>query len=151
MNHRTIELLLSPYLDDELTERERDEVAAHLRGCDSCRIRLEELRALRRQIQMAADIDLPDNFAYAVLRAARSEQENSLRWLGAERFARNVVIGLVVIVLCLIGLGTMMTAEPPLRVDRYLAAEATDSLTRQVLDQQIELSKDDVVYAAVTK
>ena len=151
MNHRTIERLLSPYLDEELPEPQRSEVSEHLRACASCAERLVELGTIRRQIQEAADAALPENFAYSVLRAARMEQESTLRWLGAERFARNVVLGLSVMVVCLIGLGTVLKTEPPVRVDRYLAAEPTDSLTQQVLGQEGEISKADVVYAAVIR
>ncbi|MBM4161193.1 MAG: hypothetical protein FJ217_08845 [Ignavibacteria bacterium] len=151
MNHRTIERLLSPYIDEELLEPQRSEVSEHLRVCASCAGRLEELRTIRRQIQEAADAALPDNFAYSVLRAARMEQESALRWLGAERFARDVVLGLSVIVICLIGLGTVLKTEPPVRVDRYLAAEPADSLTQRVLGQEGEISKDDIVYAAVMR
>ena len=42
------EPLLSAYLDDALAPPERSVVRAHLDGCDSCRVRLEELRATTR-------------------------------------------------------------------------------------------------------
>lgn len=151
MNHKRIERLLSPYLDGELPEPHQRELSEHLRSCESCRLRLEELRSIKHQIRSAADVSLPQNFAYSVLRAARREKENTLVWLGAERFARNVVFGLSVLVICLVGLGTFLKSEPPVRVDRYLAGEATDSLTQRVLDNQGEISKDDVVFAALTK
>jgi hypothetical protein len=109
------------------------------------------MRAIRPQIRSAADVSLPDNFAFSVLRAARFERENSLAWLGAERFARDLVFGLTLVVMVLVGLGTFLQSEPPLHVDRYLAGEPTDSLTQRVMENQGEILKEDVVLAALTK
>jgi anti-sigma factor RsiW len=44
------ELLLSAYLDDELTQGEHDGVRAHLEGCARCRAQVAELRATSRLI-----------------------------------------------------------------------------------------------------
>jgi len=143
--------LLSLYADDELTAEQRQEVTDHLASCDSCRRSVEEMRAVRVQIRKAADVSLPDNFVYSVLRAARSEQEETVVWLSTERFARNVVVALSVLVLTLIGLGTFLRPEPPVRVDRYLITEPSDTLAGQVLGTQGEIPKDVMVYAALTK
>jgi len=145
------EQLLSFYVDNELAEEERREISEHLASCESCRLALEELRALRVRIREAADVSLPDNFVYSVLRSARREQENSVVWISTERFARNVVVVLSVLVLMLVGLGTFLRSEPPIRVDRYLITEPTDTLAGQVLGTQGEISKDVMVYAVLTK
>lgn len=145
------EQLLSSYVDDELTEKERREISKHLASCESCRKSVEELRALRVRIREAADVTLPDNFVYSVLRSARREKENSVVWLGTERLARNVVVALTLFVLALVGLGTFFRPEPALRVDRYLITEPTDTLAGQVLGTQGEISKDVMVYAVLTK
>jgi anti-sigma factor RsiW len=145
------EQLLSFYVDNELAEEERREISEHLASCESCRLALEELRALRVRIREAADVSLPDNFVYSVLRSARREQENSVVWISTERFARNVVVVLSVLVLMLVGLGTFLRSEPPIRVDRYLITEPTDTLAGQVLGTQGEISKDVLVYAVLTK
>jgi anti-sigma factor RsiW len=145
------EELLSRYVDNELTEGERHEVSEHLASCESCRLSVEELRALRVRIREAADVSLPENFVYSVLRSARAEQENTVVWLSTERLARNVVVVLSVLVLTLVGLGTFLRPEPAIRVDRYLITEPTDTLVGQVLGTQGEISKDVVVYAVLTK
>jgi anti-sigma factor RsiW len=44
------ELLLSAYLDDELTQGEHDGVRAHLEGCGRCRAQLADLRATSRLV-----------------------------------------------------------------------------------------------------
>jgi anti-sigma factor RsiW len=145
------EQLLSLYVDDELTGEERREVSEHLASCESCRLSIEEMRALRVRIKEAADVSLPDNFVYSVLRSARREDENTVVWLSTEKFARNVVVVLSVVVLALVGLGTFLRPEPPIRVDRYLISEPTDTLAGQVLGMQGEISKDVMVYAVLTK
>jgi anti-sigma factor RsiW len=145
------EQLLSLYVDDELTGEERREVSEHLASCESCRLSIEEMRALRVRIKEAADVSLPDNFVYSVLRSVRREDENTVVWLSTEKFARNVVVVLSVVVLALVGLGTFLRPEPPIRVDRYLISEPTDTLAGQVLGMQGEISKDVMVYAVLTK
>ncbi len=145
------EQLLSLYVDNELTGEERREVSEHLASCESCRLSIEEMRALRVRIKEAADVSLPDNFVYSVLRSARREDENTVVWLSTEKLARNVVVVLSVVVLALVGLGTFLRPEPPIRVDRYLISEPTDTLAGQVLGTQGEISKDVMVYAVLTK
>jgi hypothetical protein len=107
--------------------------------------------AIRIRIREAADVLLPDSFAFSVLRAARSGQEDTVVWLSTERFVRNLVVALSVLVLTLIGLGTYLRPEPPIRVDRYLITEPTDTFAGQVLGTQGEIPKDVMVYAALTK
>src|SRR4051812_40848213 len=46
MNTDAFTSRLSDYLDDELPDGERQSVDAHLRQCESCRVTLEELRAV---------------------------------------------------------------------------------------------------------
>ena len=47
--------LLSPYLDDELSSKERDEVLAHLAQCAPCSTYLRQLEASRRQLHALPD------------------------------------------------------------------------------------------------
>jgi len=56
------ERTLSRYLDGDLTPAAAGKVAAHLAGCDRCRERLDEMRAVDSAIRGAADTagDAPD-------------------------------------------------------------------------------------------
>jgi hypothetical protein len=46
---------LSDYLDDDLGVAEREALAAHLTGCVSCRVLLEELRRVREHARLLPD------------------------------------------------------------------------------------------------
>jgi hypothetical protein len=47
------------YFYDELGSAEREQVAAHLRGCVACRQRLDDLHAIRRALAAAPVVDAP--------------------------------------------------------------------------------------------
>ena len=81
----------------------------------------------------------------------RGEEEGEVVWLGTERFARRLVLALSVFVICVVGLGSLFEPEQSVTVDRYLTSEPSDSLARRVLEPHQEISKDDIVYAALSK
>ena len=54
---------LSPYIDGQLSPREKVTLDAHLAGCDACRRDFDELRATISAIGGLADADPPRSFA----------------------------------------------------------------------------------------
>ena len=54
---------LSPYIDGQLSPRERTALEAHLAGCDACRRELDELRATTSAVGGLADVEPPRSFA----------------------------------------------------------------------------------------
>jgi len=54
--------LLSPFLDDELAPREREQVQRHLEVCPECRTQLESLRATVRLVRSLDAVRVPDGF-----------------------------------------------------------------------------------------
>lgn len=65
---------LSAYLDDDVGDRVRAELASHLAGCASCRRTLEELRGLRRAAGALAPRS-PERDLWPEIRSALGEQE----------------------------------------------------------------------------
>jgi len=151
MNHTRMQRLLSAFVDNELGDVEAKAVREHLEGCSSCQQRIRELRSIRAKIREAATADLPDNFVYSVQRSIRQDQQESLVWLGTERLARNVVVALCVLVFAVVAFGSMMKPQQPLGEERYLSGEPTDSAAHAVLGSQRIISKEDVMFAALTK
>lgn len=151
MNHSTMQRLLSAFVDHELSETEAKTVREHVDGCSSCQRRIQELGSIRAKIREAATVDLPDNFIYAVQRSVRLDQQESVAWLGTERFARNIVAALCVIVFAVVALGSMLKPQQPLGEERYLSGEPADSAAHAVLGSQRAISKEDVMIAALTK
>jgi anti-sigma factor RsiW len=151
MNHKKIERMLSAYVDDELDKAGLMFVQEHMSDCDSCRERVQQLRAIRSRIRDAATVDLPDNFVYSVQRAIRREEQESVVWLGTERFARNVVVALCIIVFAVVAFGSYLKPQQSIGVDRYVSGEVLDSAAHAVLGTQQEISKEDVILAALSK
>ena len=151
MNHTTMKRLLSAYADHELNERELREVQNHMAECAVCRQHYQELSAIRMRIREAATVDLPDNFVYGVQRSIRREEQESVLWLGTERFARNVVVALSVLVFGVLVFGSMLKPQQAVGVDRYLSGDPTDSAAHAVLGSQQAISKEDVMMAALTR
>lgn len=151
MNHRFFERQLSSYVDNELMESEAKSLRTHVEGCAMCQQQLEELRAIRTSIRDAASVVLTETFIYSVQRAVRQQEQEYVIWLGPERFARNIVVALCVIVFTLIAVGSYLTPQPVVGEERYFSGEPSDSAAHAVIGSQNELSKDDVMIAALTR
>lgn len=151
MNHKYFQQLLSSYLDHEASADEKLQIERHLEGCDECKGRLQIFEAVKAHVHSGGDVELSGNFSQSVVRRIRIEKEGSVLWLGPEIFARKLVLGLFIIVISLVGLGSFFQPEQTVTMDRYLRAEHQDSVNMQVLTPQSEISKDDILYAAMSK
>ena len=151
MRHKFYERQLSAFVDQELDARQVELVREHLEQCKSCQRRLQELGMIRETIRETASIALPEAFVYSVQRAVRREQQETVIWLGPERFARNLVAALCILVFMVIVFGSYFAPQQAVGVDRYLGGEPTDSAAHAVIGSQNELSKDDVFFAAVSR
>ena len=81
MTCRWIRRRLAPYLDNELSVRERIAVDAHLAGCRACVGRAEEGRALKRAVRQGAGGRLDD----AIVERLRASAGMVLSRIAAER------------------------------------------------------------------
>lgn len=151
MKHKIYEQQLSGYVDRELPEADTELMRKHIEECAVCRRQVQELHSIRSQIRAAATVTLPDNFIYSVRSAIRREESESVVWLGTERLARNVVVGLCILVLGMVAFESYLTPQQSISVDRYFNGEPADSAAQTVIGSQQELSKADVLMAALTK
>jgi len=74
-----IEGLLEDYLEKDLVPDERERVAEHLRGCESCRGMLESLRFMSAHLRELPDPEPPDGFDSGVLSRLELLQARSRR------------------------------------------------------------------------
>ena len=151
MNHQELEYLLSEYVDGELTSRDRVAVEHHLAGCVTCTGRLAELKEIRRGIKAGASIELPSSFSSHALRTIRLQQEESSSWTLAEFIARRTLLALSIVVLLLLGLTSFNVNQEGISMERYLSGEVSDSAESRFLFNGGEISKEDVLMAAVSK
>jgi anti-sigma factor RsiW len=61
--HTRIRKNLSPYIDGQLSPRERTALEEHLATCDACRSELDELRATISAVGGVSDVEPPRSFA----------------------------------------------------------------------------------------
>lgn len=66
------EPLLDRYIEGTLKPREMIAIAAHLRGCESCRALLDELRVVDGLLETSRVPHLPENFTFAVMAEVRT-------------------------------------------------------------------------------
>ena len=151
MNHKQMHQWVSSFIDGQASGEQRRAVLAHLESCIECRTRVRGAAALREGIRRAADVELPATFPYRVLRTIRRDQEQARTNAGVERLGMRVVLSLSLIVICLFGLGSLYQPEQPSLASHILAGEPSDSLSKRVLEPQRDISKDDIIYAAISK
>ncbi len=151
MKHRAFEQQLSAFVDQELTEAQMESMRKHLESCAACQRQVQELHSIRSQIRAAATVTLPDGFIYSVRSAIRREESESVIWLGTERLARNVVVGLCILVLGMVVFESYITPQQSFGVDRYFNGEPADSAAQTIIGNQQELSKADILMAVMTR
>lgn len=148
MNHVSMRQMISAARDGELDDSRKQVVRQHLESCAECRLYERGLRSLREEIHAAADVELTEGFTRGVLRAVGRDDES---WFPAERAARRLVFGLALVAAVSVGLTTMARPAEPVLLEPYLTGEPTDSsVTRSLLTKET-ISKDDVLFAAVTR
>jgi anti-sigma factor RsiW len=74
------EFVLNEYLDETLSDNERDVVAQHLAVCPDCQARLAELQRVFTALANVAEVELTTDLAPRVL-ADMPLQEQPRRWL----------------------------------------------------------------------
>ncbi len=151
MNHSHLFQMLSSYVDRELDGEERLLMEDHIQKCPECKRRVVEMAALTQDVRSVASMSLPASFAADVLRVIRVNADESKGWILAEFMARRILVGLSLVVLLAFGFTSLTTAEPPVTVERYLRGETSDSSESQILMNGGEISRDDVLLAAVSK
>lgn len=151
MNHSRMVEMLSSYVDGELYGEERSLVEHHIQICPECERRVAELGVITQGVRSVASVSLPASFASDVLRAIRLSADESKGWIPAEFMARKVLVGLSLVVLLAFGFTSLSKSDPPVTDERYLRGESSDSTESQILLNGGEISRDDVLLAAVSK
>lgn len=151
MNHKDLREQISAFKDGELDEAGQRLVTDHLRSCLECRQYLAMLDDTRAIIRERGALDLGGNFTAGVMRSVRSDEELAMTWLPVERFARRLVLGLSFAVVLFVTISMMFQPREPVVIDPYLAGERSDSSVTRTLLTKENISKDDVLFAAVTR
>jgi anti-sigma factor RsiW len=71
--------LVQRFVDDELADTERDQMAAHLAGCSECTARVADGLALKRAVRIAAQRDMAPPDLHAAVRRQLNPKGATLR------------------------------------------------------------------------
>ncbi|MBI5463609.1 MAG: zf-HC2 domain-containing protein [Ignavibacteriales bacterium] len=150
MTHERFRALLSAMTDDELHPTEQLEAQRHLDTCKECQAVLSQYRHIREHIRLAADVDVAYRFSHDVARMVQRKHIEEHAWEGIERSAQRALVALALFVAMVLAF-TSFNQQKPVVVSERLFVETTDTSATRVLLKEGELSKDDVVYAVLTR
>ena len=116
MNCEQMSLLLSAWLDGELSVREEEQMRAHLEQCPDCRALMEQLQTLHASFSDLEEIPAPDGFADRVMdRVARESKPRVVPLFKRPQF-RSLAALAACAVLCIgfgrISMGGSAKSEP---------------------------------------
>lgn len=151
MNHKKLKILVSSYLDGEVSDSEKAQARSHLEACSECRQFMEHAKRMRKEIVTLGEVHLSGSFTSRVLHSVDQRDEQFIEWLGIEPSARNTFILLASFVLIMFFMTSFKTTAASAVNDQLLKRITSDSVTTHVLLQQDNISKSDVLYAVMTK
>jgi len=93
-HHPVDESDLSAFIDAALSEAKRASVEAHLRSCEGCARKLEELKQLVTELHSLPEAKAPRSFALSPELAAVSQREEKMASEGRRTTARRAYVGL---------------------------------------------------------
>jgi hypothetical protein len=151
MNHKELQLLVSSYLDDEISEADKETVLSHIKVCVECHEFMEHSNKIRENIRVLGEVDLPYTFAAHVSHSIEKRDEQVKDWLCIEPLARNTFFALAIVVLVIFMFTKIIGSSPGYTGYQLLSEYTTDSVSTRVLLQQDRLSKSDLLYAVIAK
>lgn len=128
MNCQQAEELITALVDNELSDSERGEIAAHFGACPNCRLRYEQELALKRQLRAAGDaIHAPAKLRERIVHDRRifsgaPASETQPAWRAAPFFRPAAAAALIVLVLIPVLYWTR-PSEPPIAIAAIRAHE----------------------------
>ena len=151
MNHKEMQYLVSSFIDGEVNENEKAQVLLHLEGCPACRLFTDHAKLMRNEICSLGEAALSDSFPARVVHAVEIRDEQTIEWLGIEPSARNTFILLAGFVLVVFFLTRFDNNTAAAMSDQLFYKNTPDSAATKVLLQQERLTKNDLLYAVMTK
>jgi len=151
MKHKRLQLLISSYLDGEVNDGEKAEALSHLELCSECRQFVEHVKLMREEICALGEVKLADSFAARMAYSVERRDEQTVEWLGVEPSARNTFFLLAVVVLVMFLFASFNNNTGSAMSDQLLSRIIPDSVSAHVLLQPENLSKNDLLYAVMSK
>jgi anti-sigma factor RsiW len=120
MSCDTMEVLLSAYIDGEVTAEERQTVEQHVAHCESCRVMLQDFSTAQTLVRTLPTFDAPQGFRQRV--TERIERTSRI-WFRVRQFAPRFALGTVVLLMISAGvLFWHLQQAPQNQTEQYAAS-----------------------------
>jgi len=151
MSHKKLQLLVSSYFDGEVNDIEKAVALSHLEACSECRQFFAHAKIMKEEISLLGEVKLSNSFAARVAYSVERRDEQNVEWLGIEPSARNTFALLAGFVLVMFIIMSFSNNTVSAMNDQLLNRIISDSASTRVLLQQESISKNDLLYAVMTK
>jgi hypothetical protein len=151
MTHQEIQMLVSSYCDHEVNNDEATMVESHTKVCHECRQFVQHAKRLRSEIQLLGEGELSQAFTARVVHSLENQEHQKEEWLGIEPLARNTFYAITLVVFIMYVLTSSSDNSQNTSLEQLLSGAGTDSTASQILLQHGELTKNDLLYAVMSK
>ena len=151
MNHNQLMMLVSSYLDGELNDTDSAAVREHLKACSVCRQFQEAALQVQKEVRCVDKDLVSSSFPIRVMHAVQKRDQQSVEWLDIEPLARRTVWALAAVVMILFILTSFRNSANAGFSEPFFSGVSADSSAAQVLLQQESITKNDLLFAVMTK
>jgi anti-sigma factor RsiW len=151
MKHKKLQIIVSAYIDGEAADEEKAVARQHIEACAECRAFADRSELIRESIRTSEEYKFGEGFVHRVTGSIAIREEQTMEWIGVERLARNMVMMIAVLIAALLLLTTPESNASPNITEVLIDGTGSDSAAAQVLLKPGNLSKNDLLYAVITK
>jgi len=153
MKCQKIKILLSAYLDNELSQEEKELVNSHLAGCPFCSQYLNGLKTLKKILRPSRDFSPRPFFETRLMARIQEMEKNALFSPGFIRLARRtILVALGFLFIAAILAFTRPEIAGSISPDSYLLSEVTtNTISENNFLPEKNITKEDVIVLAYSK
>lgn len=97
-----VKKLISSYIDDEISQKERELIELHARKCGSCAAAIEEIRKVHDLFVQAERFSAPYGFSTKVMANVTERNDGKFSWI-----LLSAKLAEMVVLLMIVGMGTI--------------------------------------------
>ena len=107
MKHENFRDMISFYIDDVLSENEKNEFETHLERCSKCRMELDEMKLILSELSHTQELDLPMNFEAELKFKLKANNDIKKK----VKFNRNYIYSTVAALILFISVGAYLNSH----------------------------------------
>lgn len=158
MKHNKLKKMVSSFIDDELNENEKHIVINHLKSCPECKDFIRKSAEVHKILNSIERVKLYPGFSNHIVKLIDEEIDNFEKWIAVERLARNAFVTIAIIIIALFFVISYDSSnikdvnDPFTFTSKYISTNTkSDSVMVKMMFGTQDISKDDIMYAVLTK